>query len=269
MASDVQLLDEFVRSGCDQSFAELVTRYVDLVYSSAFRQLRQHELAEDATQRVWMILARKAPALPEGTVLGGWLVLATRNICMDMKKSEARRRARESKAAEMRPETKAPDRPDPQIAASIDDAVSSLGDVYRDAIVLRFFEGRSTSEVANRLGLNEAAVRQRLARAIRQLRRRLGVEGAGVSLAGLLRTLGPGKVQAPGSVISWLKGFSRVAGELRVRGPAKLAARLREAARARPADVTVAAAGLALVGGLVLFAVIWVCKNVTWDRISS
>ena len=272
-ATDSQLLGQFARTGCDRSFAGLVERYVNLVYSAAHRQLGRHEQAEDVTQRVWMVLARKAPALPEGTVLPAWLLQTTRNLCMDLRKAETRRRSRERKAAEMsRTVITADAEPqvDEQLAGMIDDALASLSRPNRDVIVLRFFEGHSTGEVADRLGLSAAAARQRIARAIGQLRTSLRRRGAGASSASLLALLSsPGCRRAPHAVTSWLAGFSRVAGGLRLKGPAKTVVKLWETAKARPLDVAVAAAGVALIVALIVWFALWVHHNVVWDYISG
>jgi hypothetical protein len=50
---DAELLREYVRNGSETAFAELVKRYVDLVYCSARRQLGDAQLAEEVAQNVF------------------------------------------------------------------------------------------------------------------------------------------------------------------------------------------------------------------------
>src|SRR6266545_6671959 len=61
--SDRDLIREYARNGAEASFGELVHRHVDLVYSTAFRVLRNAGLAEEVSQRVFVALARNAEKL--------------------------------------------------------------------------------------------------------------------------------------------------------------------------------------------------------------
>ena len=59
----------------------MVGRYIDLVYSTALRQVGgDAHLAQDVAQTVFLHLARKARRSPQGVMLGGWLHQATCNV---------------------------------------------------------------------------------------------------------------------------------------------------------------------------------------------
>ena len=72
-SDDITLLRQYAESGSEPAFATLVERHVNLVYSTALRRVDHPQAAEEITQAVFIILARKAKALGGGTILTGWL----------------------------------------------------------------------------------------------------------------------------------------------------------------------------------------------------
>ena len=170
---DLRLLNEYVEAGSEQAFAELVRRHMGIVYSAALRQMREPNQAEDVAQAVFFTLARNAGNVPRNTVLSAWLLTTTRYVAAHAKRSEMRRKSHEHKAAEMADrmsQTPSPQNAWEQIAPDLDEAIAELRQKNRDALVLRYFEGLSVHEVADRLGITEDAVRQRVSRALDHLR---------------------------------------------------------------------------------------------------
>jgi len=70
---DIELLARYACHNSEEAFATLVTRHLNLVYSVALRHVRNPHHAEEITQAVFVILARKAGHLRRGVVISGWL----------------------------------------------------------------------------------------------------------------------------------------------------------------------------------------------------
>ena len=63
--------------------SDAVCRYLPMVYGSARRQVGDGPLAEDVSQAVFLLLARKAADLRPGMILPAWLLRATRFAARD------------------------------------------------------------------------------------------------------------------------------------------------------------------------------------------
>ncbi len=180
------LLREYVRDGSEEACATLVSRHVNKVYSFALRHARNPHQAEEITQAVFVILARKAARLKKQVILSGWLYHTARLSALTFVRSEIRRAHREKEAQLESQNQDTDSRVWADIAPLLDDAISRLNENDRHAIVLRFFDGKSMSEVGSNLGLGEAAAKMRVSRAVEKLRVfffRRGIAHSGAALA--------------------------------------------------------------------------------------
>jgi RNA polymerase sigma factor (sigma-70 family) len=198
MQTDSALLDRYLRERDQAAFTALVRRYLDLVYSSAARRVGDRHLAEDVTQAVFMIFAKKASSARRSSSLGAWLLNTVRYAAANALKMEDRRQRHQTKAAAQASASAAcsPNPPDvlvwQEIAAHLDDAVLALPARDRQAVVLRYFQDKSINDIAAAMNTTEGAAKQRLSRSLEKLRRKLtsrgaifGTEGA-VALSSLL-----------------------------------------------------------------------------------
>jgi len=117
---DWQSLSEFVRTGSSAAFGQLVSRHLDLVYSTCRRVLpaRDAHLAEDVTQAVFVILAKKAHTIRRPASLVGWLHNTARYVAANASRVAANRRRHELEAAQMAGK-KSPPRQSPNGAEEI------------------------------------------------------------------------------------------------------------------------------------------------------
>ena len=193
---DHDLLAEFARNESETAFATLVTRHVNLVYSAAWRFTGNAHHAEEITQAVFIILARKAGGLPRGTVLSGWLYQTARFTAANFVKGEIRRQHREQEVY-MQSTLNTPDHPAwEQIAPLLDEAMGQLGETDRNAVVLRYFENKTAAEAAATLKLTEAAAHKRTNRALEKLRKFFSKRGVALSVTAVAGVVSANSVQA-------------------------------------------------------------------------
>lgn len=190
------LLTAYRTSRSEGAFTELVRRYTSLVYSVALRRSADASLAEEATQTVFLRLAKAAPKVSGDAALVAWLHRTTVHVAIDLWRSETRRRTREQHSAAMQP-TPAEDTPLwSEVAPQLDEALDQLTDEDREAVLLRFFAQKRMREVGQALGVSEDAAKMRVSRAIDRLRTRLAVRGVTCTGAVLASFLAERSVEA-------------------------------------------------------------------------
>jgi len=128
--------------------------------------------AEDTVQRAWF----QAREHPPRRLTFAWLARVVRNLALD----EVRRRDSQTAPVDLPEESWAPtDAASPEaIAVTLETyrelagAVAELPEAQRQAVYLRYFEGRTPTELARSLGVPVATVKKRLERALDRLRSR-------------------------------------------------------------------------------------------------
>ena len=188
MSEDAELLRQYAQSGSETAFAELVGRHLPLVYATALRQgCSDGALAKDVAQTVFIDLARKASSLLGRELLAGWLYTSTRLAASKAVRGDRRRQVREQIAASMQEQTTPPDSQSDQaeLRLVLDEAMSELDAGERNAVLIKFFQGKELKEVGSALGISEDAARMRITRALDRLHGLLSQRGLTLSVAAL------------------------------------------------------------------------------------
>ncbi len=181
---DSELLRLYATERSEKAFAELVRRHLGLVYHAALRQCGgDSHRAEDVAQTVFTDLARKAKDLSARPVLAGWLYTSARYAAAQAVRTEVRRQTREAEAVVMNEPETAVDWE--QLRPVIDEALDALGEPDREAVLLRFFEGRPFAEIGRQFTVSEDAARMRVDRALEKMRGVLARHGVTSTAAAL------------------------------------------------------------------------------------
>ena len=180
-------------SGDTSAFEELVREHRAALYRHAKRLLICNESAEDAVQETLVRAYRALPTFGGDYQLGSWLHRILRNVCID----EANRRKKDvektSRIASLPGHRIDSPSVEEELRLDFDDsklkeALNSLSDPYREALVMRFVDDLEYGEVASRAGVSEENARARISRARSFMRATLkGVAAFPLFLFGILK----------------------------------------------------------------------------------
>ncbi len=196
--NDWSLLQEYATGKSEAAFRALVERYAGLVYHAALRRSGNPHAAEEIAQAVFIALARKAGGIPRRASLAGWLYQAARFAGSNLAREAASRQRHEQEAVIMET-TLAPAEAESvwqQISPRLYEALDQLSSRDRDALLIRFFEGKSHRELALALGVSEEAARTRVSRAVERLRSIFARRGIAAPTAALTAALAAHGAQA-------------------------------------------------------------------------
>jgi RNA polymerase sigma-70 factor (ECF subfamily) len=175
---NVQLMLQFQQSGDQNSFASLVERNEKKVYSIIYRFVLDRAEAEDLTQEVFLRVYRTAARYTPTAKFSTWLYRIAVNVSLNALRSRARTKTmslavpqdtdnEEYPRAVEDPRSDMPNQglEDDEMKVRIAEAIETLPENQRIAIVLNKFEGLSYEEIAKILNLSMMAVKSLLSRA--------------------------------------------------------------------------------------------------------
>ena len=185
-----------VLSGEDAAFAVLMERYVPCIMGHLLGRTRCPADTEDIAQEVFLTAFRNLAKLREPERLGTWLVNIAHSRLVDFYRAESRRpktvspgelQERPGDSAWSVGRDPAPTPADlvseKQTLQAVLGEIARMREAYRVVLYMRLVGEESTGDIARRLGLSNATVRQRLLRGMRRLRRALKKHGLEMPLS--------------------------------------------------------------------------------------
>jgi RNA polymerase sigma-70 factor (ECF subfamily) len=174
--NDVELVEQ-ARTGNPDAFRALVDRHSRTLFHTAYRLTGNEQNAEDIVQEALLKAFRKLDKFDRRAEFGTWLYRITVNTAMDLMRKEKRRTAKAPMEGGLEMETFASTEPAPDRVAlsgetgrAVARVLAGLSPLERSAFVLRHFEGRTTAEICQTLGIRTGATKQAVFRAVRKLR---------------------------------------------------------------------------------------------------
>lgn len=168
---DFALLQRFTRDGEELAFTDLVRRHLDLVFGTALRKIEDQGAAQEVAQNVFKALARKAWQFAPDDSLPAWLHKAALLESKSWRRGELGRRRREQTAVELGTTMHTPEeqRAFQALLPLLDDALLSLREKDRTALLLRYYERRSLREVGSAFGVSDDTAQKRVQSALEKL----------------------------------------------------------------------------------------------------
>jgi len=171
--------EEFVRlvklakAGDAAAFEAIMRLYERRVLLTALRLLNRNlEDAKDAAQQIFLRLHRSLGQLDENRHFASWLYRITVNVCRDMLRARARRSVVSlEEAGAGLVVAAADDTVRNEQRRMIYEALATLPERERTAVVLRDLEGFTTSEAARIMGCSEVTVRSQISNARLKIRK--------------------------------------------------------------------------------------------------
>lgn len=169
MSSDAELLQQSM-AGDRDAFASLVERYQNLICAVTFSGTADRELAADLAQDAFVAAWTSLPTLRDPARFRGWLCGIARNLVGKARRSAGKVAGPpDAELPDARP-TAADALEDLQTQSLLRAILDEMDEASREPLVLFYWEGHSTKEVAAQLGLSVSAVEQRLSRGRRRIK---------------------------------------------------------------------------------------------------
>ena len=174
------------RGGDTESFNQLVLRWERPIYALAYRVIGREEEARDVCQDTFLRAYRALPGFKGQAKFSSWLYRIALNLCRDWIRKQQRAPVSQfpegldpvEMASEQGPaesiETLVARR---ELSAVVEEAMATLPEEQRTAIILKEYHGMTFQEIADLQGCPLSTVKTRLYQGLSVLRRQLEKNG--------------------------------------------------------------------------------------------
>ena len=181
LEAEIELLKR-IGQGDRRSFEELYDRFAGVLFSTAYRMLKNQQAAEDVLQDGFIQIWKKAPLYsPDRGRPMTWAVTLTRNKAIDLLRATRRRGClQDNVEQELETFEQFDDRSSfievtsAETSKLVRDAMQKLSKDQREAIELAFFSSMTQTEIAERLNAPLGTIKARIRRGMMTLRDMIG-----------------------------------------------------------------------------------------------
>lgn len=167
---------EVVRSQPEQ-IAQLYDTYGDMLFRLAYSIMLNQADAEDAVQDIFIKIIGKIPEFANSSQEKAWITKVLANHCKDMlRKRKLRLYTPLEEVLEQSGHGLSVPGPEDNGGTELLQMVLSLGEKYREPLILHYFEGFSIEEVSEILSIGQSAVKMRLSRGREMIRKKMEEE---------------------------------------------------------------------------------------------
>jgi RNA polymerase sigma-70 factor (ECF subfamily) len=224
------------------------------VYGVCLRVLEDNDKAADAVQETFLQLLRNAKDIT-GSVPTWLHRVATRRAIDAIRRDSSRKRREKQYAADNPREVTSWQ----ELSRYIDEGLDTLDNQTREILIEHFFQGRTTTDIAEGHSLSQATVSRRIESGIAMLRQGLRRKGIIVAVASLVSLLGENAVEAaPAMVIKELGKIALVGGKATATG-----------AGIKTAGVLAGIGIKAKIITIVAVTAVTICSVATYNRVSQ
>lgn len=152
--------------------SDIIEDYAERVYGYAVNRTYTRDEADELAQEILFTAVRELPKLREENKFESWLWGIARNVTRRFRRGMGKQRAMYSydMPENLFYEDKYFDE-DEELYSSIRQKIAMLSSIYRNVIILYYYDGLSTKDIAKKLAIPEGTVRWRLGEARKKLKK--------------------------------------------------------------------------------------------------